>query len=119
MFEKQSRNELKAFGLLIGFMVISCTLGTLFFSKIVLLLSSTFLGGLFLFLLFLSLIGGIVYSVYKLLSKLVPALSSKHLTDSTPVKKVFSFLKKKWTLYSKETRTNGFIASSQLKRNKK
>lgn len=122
MFGKQSRNELKAFGLLLGFMAICGTLGTLFLSKIVLLLSSvSFLGNLFLFVVFLSVLGGVSFGLYTLGRKTIPKFSS-FLSFITPYKeKVVTFLKNKKALYEEKSQSNGFIASFKFswKSNKK
>lgn len=104
MFQKQSRSELKAFGLLLGFMAFCGTFGTIFFSKIVLLLSNvSFLGNLFLFFVFLTVVGGIGFGLYHLTLKIIPMISA---------------LGSNLSPYTKKVRANGFIASFKINKKK-
>lgn len=115
MFEKQSRSELKAFGLLLGFMAICGSLGTIFFSKIVLLLSNvSFLGNLFLFFVSFTVIGGTGYGLYRWIKKAIPMISNLGGIISLYTKKAWATLKNKKELYMEDSRTNGFIASFKI-----
>ena len=119
MFANQSRTELKAFGLLLGFIAVCGTLGTLFFSKMVWLLTNfTFLGGFFLLMMFLLVIGSAGFGIYAFARKTVPSLSSARTKISPYTTKTVSFLKNKKDTYVEETRTNGFIASMKLTKKK-
>lgn len=119
MFAKQSRSELKAFGLLLGFIAICGTLGTLFLSKLVWLLTNfTFLGGFFLIMMFLLVIGSIGFGVYTFIRKTAPSLTSTRTKMSPYASKITIFLRDKKEAYFEETRTNGFIASLKFPKKK-